>query len=158
MKQNGFIKNSGWTTKGNTWVQGRSEGAGLRKAKSWAAQGVVILMLKLPPPSAAATGILPQLGCWNHLGGHRASHCLGRAFCTALQGSQGQQAGAEVQGPIGSGLCVALPVGGEGQEHGHTGRLSYKNSHQHQPLGWCNAALAKCRICTGGGTKAALAK
>lgn len=112
MQQNGFIKNSGRTAKGNTWVQGGSEGAGLRGAKSWAAQGVVILMLKLPPPSAAATGILPQLGCWNHLGAQGASHCLGRAFCPALQGSQGQQAGAEAQGPVRPRGCrAAHPIG-----------------------------------------------
>lgn len=46
----------------------QGEGGELRGAKSWAAQGVVLLMLKLPPPSPTVTGILSQRGCWDHLG------------------------------------------------------------------------------------------
>lgn len=52
-------------------MQGASQGGGVgepRGAKSWAAQGRFLLMLKLLPPSAGVSGILSQLSCGSHLG------------------------------------------------------------------------------------------
>lgn len=96
LHQNGFTTNSGWTAKGNTPVKGESQGGGEpRGAKSWAARGWFLLMLKLLPPSAAVAGILSQLGCRSHLGAHgdfsyfRGS---GRAVCLVLDRTWRQEA------------------------------------------------------------------
>lgn len=52
-------------------------------------------MLKLPPPSPTVTGILSQLGYWNHLGSHgdfSFSGGSGRAICPAREVSRRQEA------------------------------------------------------------------